>query len=54
METVFKPALEQVEIAVDGSGRRYTVPSVELLFEDFPAYFLQMTECFLFGVIWAA
>ena len=52
METVFKPALQQVEIAVDGPGGRYTVPSVELLFEDFPAPLLQMTQCFLFGVIW--
>ena len=51
METVLKPALERVEIPVDGPGGRYTVPSVELRFEDFPAYLLQMTECFLFGVI---
>ena len=53
METVLKPALEHVEIIpVDGPGGRYTVPSVELRFEDFPAHLLQMTECFLFGVIW--
>src|SRR5215469_11368321 len=47
METVLKPALEQVEIPVDGPGGRYTVPSVELRIEDFPAHVLQMTECFL-------
>ena len=51
METVLKPALEHVEIPVDGPGGRYTVPSVELRFEDFPAHLLQMTDCFLFGVI---
>jgi hypothetical protein len=51
METVLKPALEHVEITVDGPGGRYTVPSVELRCEDFPAHFLQMTECSLFGVI---
>src|SRR5215813_506534 len=52
METVLKPELEHVEIPVDGPGGRYTVPSVQLRFEDFPAHLLQMTECFLFGCIW--
>jgi hypothetical protein len=52
METVLKPALEHLEIPVDGPGGRHTVPSVELFFEGFSAHLLQMTEWFLFGVIW--
>jgi hypothetical protein len=51
MEAVLKPALEGIEVPVDRPRRRYTVPAIELLFEDFSADLLQLTESFLCGVI---